>query len=137
MVRHPGRPECVAGSEVSKDAFAQGLRRYSERPDWVIDGILYDRALRRDMIDRADEIVYLALPLRTSDVHVFKRRRRRRKRITLEFIRRRARKARQHPGHKKGLEADLKPHTAKTVRLRSHRDIDRYLVRLRAGGGVP
>lgn len=131
MLRHPGRPEYVNGAERDKGAFAHGLRAYSERPDWVIDGILYDRALRRDVMDRADEIVHLALPLRTSELHVFKRRLRRRKRVTVEFLRRRARKARQYPGHKRELNADLEPHVTKTVSLRSHQQIDRYLAELR------
>jgi len=121
---------------VNKEVFAAGLRQYSERSDWVIDGILYNRALRRDMMDRADEIVYLALPLVTSERQVFKRRRRRRKPITLEFVRRRGRKARQYPRHKRQLQEDLQPYSAKTVSLCSHRDIDRYLAELRARADV-
>jgi adenylate kinase family enzyme len=131
MLRHPGRPEYVSGAEISKATFAHGLRRYARRPDWVIDGILYDRALRREIIERADEIVYLALPLLVSELHVFRRRLRRSKRITFGFLRRRAKKGRQYPAHRKRLEADLEPHAAKTVRLRSHREISRYLAELR------
>lgn len=132
MVRHPGRPEYVSGAELDREAFARGLRSYSERRDWVIDGILYDRTLRRDVMDRADDIVHLALPLRTSELHVFKRRLRRGKRVTLEFLARRARKARKHPRHKRELKADLEAHLTKTVNLRSHREVDRYLAELRA-----
>lgn len=135
-IRHPNAPEYVSGAEVNKEVFAEGLRQYSERSEWVIDGILYNRALRRDMMGRADEIVYLALPLVTSERHVFKRRRRRRKPITLEFVLRRGRKARQYPRHKRNLEEDLQPHASKTVSLRSHRDIDRYLTELRAHADV-
>lgn len=113
-------------------------RRYISLPDWVIDGIRNDRALRRDVMARADEIVHLALPLRTSEIHVFKRRLRRGKRVTLEFLARRARKARKYRVRRKAWEADLEPHAAKTVRLRSHREIDRYLteLRLRVDGGA-
>lgn len=131
MLRHPGRPEYVSGAEISTATFAHGLQQYARRPDWVIDGILYDRALRREIIERADEVVYLALPFVISELHVFRRRLRRSKRITLRFLRRRAKKGRQYPAHRKGLETDLEPHAAKTVRLRSHREISRYLEELR------
>lgn len=132
MVRHPGRLEYVKGADEHKRVFSQGLLWHSNRPDWVIDGILYDRTLRRSIMERADQIVYLKVPLRTSELWVFKRRLRRGKRITPEFVRRRARKAREHPRHKERLEADLETHAAKTVSLRTHREIDRYLRQLRA-----
>lgn len=127
MSWHPGRPEYAEGAGGDGESRARGLARYMANRDWVIDGIRNDRALRRDVMDRADGIVYLALPLVSSELHVFKRRLRRGKPITLQFVRGRIRKARKHRDRSKAWEADLEPHAAKTVRLRSHREIDRYL----------
>lgn len=131
MFRHPGRPEYVEGAEADTEIFSQELRRYTVQEDWVIDGIRNNASLRRDVRDSADQTICLELPLATRELHVLRRRLRRRKPITVGFVRGRVKKARKYPTLKKRLETDLKHHAAKTVTLRSHREIDRYLAQLR------
>jgi hypothetical protein len=83
-------------------------------------------------MDRAETLVFLALSLGARELNVVRRRLRRGKPITFQFVRGRIRKARKHPARRRAWAADLEPHLAKTVTLRSSREIDRYLAELRA-----
>jgi adenylate kinase family enzyme len=104
---------------------AHTLDSWLEEDEWVIDGLGPFACVQR-RLDAADVVVWIDLPLQTHLRRALLRRGGPPRRVTLTSI------VRAHRRYLPQFEAALRGHEAKLVRLRSPREVRRFLEDARA-----
>lgn len=107
-----------------RTAFADEVKRIYKSNDWVIDG--KHKTVRNELIDAADQIIYLDLPLHISLKNNIKRAVQDKENL-FTFTKHLLKVAKEFRQVKRQINKELSENNLKVVRLTSYKDLERFL----------